>query len=187
MSNMFNVAVVGATGVVGEAMMSILAERNFPVRNLYPLASERSSGKTVEFRGQLHQVGNLAEFDFSKADIGLFSAGAGVSQTFAPVAAQAGCVVVDNSSQFRYDDDIPLIVPEVNLGAMADYRERNIIANPKLLHHSTGGCLEANPPGCRHRTDQRCDLPGGIGYRPQSHRRVAPADPSGTGRRGTQL
>ena len=130
MSNMFNVAVVGATGVVGEAMMSILAERNFPVRNLYPLASERSSGKTVEFRGQLHQVGNLAEFDFSKADIGLFSAGAGVSQTFAPVAAQAGCVVVDNSSQFRYDDDIPLIVPEVNPGAMADYRERNIIANP---------------------------------------------------------
>ena len=130
MSNMFDVAVVGATGVVGEAMIAILAERNFPVGNFYPLASERSTDKTVEFRGQQHRVGNLADFDFSKAHVGLFSAGAGVSEVFAPIAGQAGCVVVDNSSQFRYDDDVPLVVPEVNPGAIAGFHQRNIIANP---------------------------------------------------------
>jgi len=130
MSNMFDVAVVGATGAVGEAMIAVLEERNFPVGNLYPLASQRSAGSRVEFRGKYERVGVLEEFDFSKAQLSLFSAGAGVSAEYAPRSAAAGCVVIDNSSQFRYDDDIPLVVPEVNAQAVADYHVRNIIANP---------------------------------------------------------
>jgi aspartate-semialdehyde dehydrogenase len=130
MSKKFNVAVVGATGAVGETMLSILAERDFPVGRLYPLASSRSAGNTVTFKGDHITVGNTAEFDFSKADIGLFSAGAGVSRQFAPLAAAANCVVVDNTSQFRYDDDIPLVVPEVNPQDIAQYTTRGIIANP---------------------------------------------------------
>ena len=129
-TNEFNVAVVGATGVVGEAMINILAERRFPVANIYALASERSVGKTVEFNGKHHKVTSLDDFDFAKADIGLFSAGAGVSQKFAPIAAKAGCVVIDNSSQFRYDADIPLVVPEVNPSKTSEHTNRGIIANP---------------------------------------------------------
>ncbi|HSJ48044.1 MAG TPA: aspartate-semialdehyde dehydrogenase [Gammaproteobacteria bacterium] len=130
MTRKFDVAVVGATGAVGEAMMEILEEREFPVNNLYPLASERSAGKTLRFQGKSIEVTNLAEFDFSKAQIGLFSAGASISEEYAPKAAAAGCVVVDNTSQFRYDTDIPLVVPEVNPEAIADYKNRGIIANP---------------------------------------------------------
>jgi len=130
MSNMIDVAVVGATGAVGEAMIAVLEERNFPVGNLYPLASQRSAGSRIEFRGKQERVGVLEEFDFSKAQLSLFSAGAGVSAEFAPRAAAAGCVVIDNSSQFRYDDDVPLVVPEVNAQAVADYHVRSIIANP---------------------------------------------------------
>lgn len=126
----FNVAVVGATGAVGEALISILEEREFPVENLYPLASERSAGSTVMFRNKPVRVGNLAEFDFSQAEIGLFSAGGSISAEFAPKAGAAGCVVIDNTSHFRYDDDIPLVVPEVNPERIADYPNRNIIANP---------------------------------------------------------
>ena len=128
--NQFDVAVVGATGVVGEAMLAILEEREFPVRNLYPLASHRSAGSSVRFNGATHTVGDLEDFDFTKAQIGLFSAGASVSARHAPRAGDAGCVVVDNSSQFRYDDDVPLIVPEVNPHAIETYTNRNIIANP---------------------------------------------------------
>ncbi|HEY9150534.1 MAG: aspartate-semialdehyde dehydrogenase [Gammaproteobacteria bacterium] len=130
MTRKFDVAVVGATGAVGEAMMEILEEREFPVNNLYPLASARSAGKTVRFQGKTLDVTDLAEFDFSKVQIGLFSAGASVSEEYAPKAAAAGCVVVDNTSQFRYDTDIPLVVPEVNPEAIADYKNRGIIANP---------------------------------------------------------
>ena len=126
----YNVAVVGATGAVGEAMLSILEQRNFPVNELYPLASERSAGSTIMFKNKPVMVGNLADFDFTKAQIGLFSAGGSVSAEFAPKAAAAGCIVIDNTSHFRYDDDIPLVVPEVNLAAMASYTNRNIIANP---------------------------------------------------------
>lgn len=126
----YDVAVVGATGAVGEAMLDILEARNFPVRNLYPLASERSAGKQIRFRNKQVQVGDLAEFDFSQAQIGLFSAGGSVSAEYAPKAAEAGCVVIDNTSHFRYDDDIPLVVPEVNPERIADYKQRNIIANP---------------------------------------------------------
>lgn len=130
MSKEYDVAVVGATGAVGEVMISVLEERNFPVRNLYPLASSRSVGKSVQFRGKSIRVTDLAAFDFSQVQIGLFSAGGSISEEFAPKAAAAGCVVIDNTSQFRREDDIPLIVPEVNIEALAGYRQRNIIANP---------------------------------------------------------
>ena len=130
MADKFDVAVVGATGVVGEAMLGILAERKFPVGKIYALASERSVGKTVAFGNRELNVENLADFDFSKAAIGLFSAGASVSAEIAPRAAAAGCVVIDNTSQFRTDDDVPLVVPEVNAEAIADYTQRGIIANP---------------------------------------------------------
>ena len=130
MSRKFDVAVVGATGAVGETMLSILAERNFPVGNVYALASEKSAGKKVAFGDSWLTVEVLDDFDFSKAQIGLFSAGAGLSKIYAPKAAEAGCVVIDNTSQFRYDDDIPLVVPEVNPQAIAGYRNRGIIANP---------------------------------------------------------
>jgi aspartate-semialdehyde dehydrogenase len=126
----FRVAVVGATGLVGETMIKVLEERNFPVAELFPLASNRSLGKSVEFKGKDYPVDDLATFDFSKADIGLFSAGAEVSREFAPKAAAAGCIVIDNTSEFRYQDDIPLVVPEVNAHALAKYKPRGIIANP---------------------------------------------------------
>ena len=130
MSRTFDVAVVGATGAVGEVMLEILAERNFPVGNVYPLASERSAGTRIPFKDKHLKVENLDEFDFSKVQIGLFSAGASISEIYAPRAAAAGCVVIDNTSQFRYDDEIPLVVPEVNSEAIADYKRHGIIANP---------------------------------------------------------
>ncbi|OZB56844.1 MAG: aspartate-semialdehyde dehydrogenase [Halothiobacillus sp. 14-56-357] len=130
MSRVFDVAVVGATGAVGETMLEILAERKFPVGKVYALASERSVGKRVPFGDKMLLVEDLATFDFSKVQIGLFSPGASVSAIYAPKAAAAGCVVIDNTSQFRYDDDIPLVVPEVNPEAIAQYKNRGIIANP---------------------------------------------------------
>jgi len=130
MSDGFDVAVVGATGAVGEALVEILEERDFPVRTLHLLASERSEGKRIQFRGSSVMVRRLDQFDFAQVQIGLFSAGGDLSAEFAPKAASAGCVVIDNTSRFRYDDDIPLVVPEVNAQAIADFRNRNIIANP---------------------------------------------------------
>jgi aspartate-semialdehyde dehydrogenase len=130
MSRLFDVAVVGATGAVGETIVSILEERNFPVNNLYLLASSRSEGKRIDFKGKSLVIGDLEKFDFAKVQIGLFSPGASVSAIYAPKAAQAGCVVVDNTSQFRQDKDIPLVVPEVNPQAIAQYKSRYIIANP---------------------------------------------------------
>ena len=130
MAKQFDIAVVGATGVVGESMLEILAEREFPVGNVFALASERSLGKTVEFGNRQLDVENLAEFDFSKVQIGLFSAGGSISAEYAPKAAAAGCIVIDNTSHFRRDDDVSLVVPEVNPEAIADYTNRGIIANP---------------------------------------------------------
>lgn len=128
-SRRFNVAVVGATGAVGETMLNILAERDFPVATLYPLASERSAGGQVEFKGQKVTVLDLATFDPTGVDIALFSAGGGISKEYAPKFAAAGAVVIDNSSAFRYDDDVPLVVSEVNPQALQQ-RPRGIIANP---------------------------------------------------------
>ena len=130
MSKKFNVAVVGATGAVGETMLSILAERNFPVDEIHAVASHRSAGNHVLFGTKRLVVADLEKFDFSGIDIALFSPGASVSALHAPKAAASGCVVIDNTSQFRYDDDVPLVVPEVNPEAIANYRNRNIIANP---------------------------------------------------------
>jgi len=125
-----DVAIVGATGAVGETLLEVLDDRNFPVGELYLLASERSAGTTKKFKGKSIRVENLADFDFSKVQIGLFSAGGSISAEFAPKAAATGCVVIDNTSHFRYDDDKPLVVPEVNEHAIADYKSTNIIANP---------------------------------------------------------
>ena len=130
MSKTYDVAVVGATGAVGRTMLDILAERKFPVGRVHALASERSAGKSISFNGHRLIVQNLAEFDFSNTKIGLFSAGSSISRVYAPKAVDAGCVVIDNTSQFRYDDDIPLIVPEVNPEAVGAYTSRGIIANP---------------------------------------------------------
>ena len=130
MSDRLDIAVVGATGAVGESMLEILSARKFPVGTVHALASERSVGKTVAFGNKQLNVQNLADFDFSKVAIGLFSAGGSVSAEFAPKAAAAGCVVIDNTSHFRRDDDIPLVVPEVNADAIAGYTARGIIANP---------------------------------------------------------
>lgn len=130
MQNKVNVAVVGATGAVGETMLSILAEREFPVGEIYALASERSVGKRVAFGDKMLKVEDLATFDFSKVQVGLFSPGASVSAIYAPKAAAAGCVVIDNTSQFRYDDHIPLVIPEVNPEAIALHTNAGIIANP---------------------------------------------------------
>ena len=123
-----NVAVVGATGVVGEAMLGILEKRQFPINNIYPLASSRSAGNSVLFKGRSVEVGRLDEFDFSTTDLGLFAAGGSVSAEYAPKAVAAGCLVVDNTSYFRNDPEIPLIVPEVNLHALD--KHQGIIANP---------------------------------------------------------
>jgi len=130
MSKGWRVAVLGATGLVGDTMISVLEERDFPISELYPLASSRSLGKSIQFKGKSYPVIDVETFDFAKADIGLFSAGAEVSAVYAPKAAAAGCVVIDNTSQFRYQDDIPLVVPEVNPHAIAQYRKHGIIANP---------------------------------------------------------
>ena len=126
----FDVAIVGATGAVGEVMLEILEARNFPVRELYLLASERSEGKKLQFRGKSVTVQNLKTFDFSQVQIGLFSAGGSISAEFAPKAAAAGCIVIDNTSQFRREEDIPLVVPEVNPHKISEYGGRRIIANP---------------------------------------------------------
>jgi len=128
--NGYKVAMVGATGAVGEAVLSILKERQFPVSELVPLASERSAGELVEFGARHVTVKNLADHDFAGVDIAFFSAGASVSKLHAPRAAAAGAVVIDNTSEFRYQDDIPLVVSEVNPHAIARYTTRGIIANP---------------------------------------------------------
>jgi aspartate-semialdehyde dehydrogenase len=130
MSRSWNVAVVGATGLVGGTMLSVLEQRNFPVGELFALASARSVGKTVKFKGRDIPVQDLETFDFKQAQIGLFSAGASVSKIHAVRAGQSGCIVVDNTSQFRYQDDIPLVITEVNPHAIAGYKKHNIIANP---------------------------------------------------------
>jgi len=127
--NSCNVAIVGATGAVGETMLRILVERKFPIGNLHLLASERSAGEKIEFGAKKIVVEDLATFDPAGIDIALFSAGGSVSKEYAPKFAAAGAVVIDNSSAFRYDDDVPLVVSEVNPEA-AKNRPRGIIANP---------------------------------------------------------
>jgi len=130
MSRKLNIAIIGATGMVGETCLTVLQQREFPVNNLYPLASHRSAGSTVMFGQRMVEVLDIATFDFTKADIAIFAAGSSVSENYAKIAVESGCIVIDNSSFFRYDDEIPLIVPEVNEAFIADYVNKGIIANP---------------------------------------------------------
>jgi len=126
----FNVAVAGATGAVGNQMITCLEERNFPLKSIKFLASSRSVGRKIRFRGDMIPVEELTGDVFKGVDIAIFSAGGGPSKTFAPQAVEAGCVVVDNSSAWRMDPEVPLVVPEVNPHAVADYTRKGIIANP---------------------------------------------------------
>lgn len=130
MKSEYHVAVAGATGAVGNEMLQILEEQEFPVASLKLLASSRSAGKTLDFRGESLHVEELRDDSFEGVDIALFSAGAAASRQFAPAAAESGCVVIDNSSGWRMDPEVPLVVPEVNPHAVADYRRKGIIANP---------------------------------------------------------
>ena len=130
MSAKYNIAVLGATGVVGQALLELLSEREFPVGQVFALASERTAGATVHFGRKTLDVEDVAEFDWTQVQIAFFSAGASVSAIYAPIAAESGCVVIDNTSEFRAEPDVPLIVPEVNPLELANFRNRNIIANP---------------------------------------------------------
>ena len=157
MSKKYDVAIVGATGAVGEALISILDERNFPINNLYPLASKRSAGSKVKCQSKSWVVEDLDSFDFSKVQIGLFSAGGDISAKYVPIATEKGCVVIDNTSHFRRDEDIPLVVPEVNPQAIADWDPFRALLNDEdklfVLHSSSEdlsvlltrlGCLPKN-------------------------------------------
>ena len=126
----FNVSVAGATGAVGNQMITCLEERNFPVKSIKYLASHRSAGRKLRFKGDTVEVEEMTEHSFKGVDIALFSAGGSTSKQFAPIAAESGCVVVDNSNQWRMDPDVPLVVPEVNPHAIAQYTKKGIIANP---------------------------------------------------------
>ncbi len=130
MNKLFNVAVAGATGAVGNQMIACLEERDFPIKNLKLLATARSAGRKLRFKGEEIPVEELTEESFSGVDIGIFSAGGATSQEYAPVAARDGCVVVDNSAAWRMDPDVPLVVPEVNPVAVGQYPNKGIIANP---------------------------------------------------------
>lgn len=130
MNRKIDIAVVGATGAVGKTMLAILAERKFPLGKLYALASEHSAGKTLNFANQNLVVAPLAQFDFRQVQMALFSAGGAVAGVYAPIAAQAGCIVIDNSSHFRYQETVPLVVSEVNPQQVAHYKNHNLIANP---------------------------------------------------------
>lgn len=130
MTKKFNVAVIGATGLVGDTMLALLTQRCFPINQLYPVASQRSAGDTIVFNQKTLYIEDLAKFDFKKVDIALFSAGAAVSEKYVPIATKKGCVVIDNTSQFRYDKEVPLVIPEVNPQALENYSKSNIIANP---------------------------------------------------------
>ncbi len=149
MDRQYKVAVIGATGLVGETMISVLEERGFPVEKLFALASDRSLGRSLTFRDKSLGVRELKGFDFSQADIALFSAGAETSREFAPRAVAAGCWVIDNTSEFRLREDVPLVVPEVNPEALEALKSPGIIANPncstiqlvvalKPLHEAAG-------------------------------------------------
>ncbi|SVD57231.1 uncharacterized protein METZ01_LOCUS410085, partial [marine metagenome] len=124
----YNVAVVGVTGAVGQEMLRVLEQRKFPVNQLLPLASRRSAGKRVRFRKKSVTVRELKKDSFQDVDIALFSAGGSISKTFGPIAAAAGCVVIDNSSAFRMENDVPLVVPEINAADVN--KHKGIIANP---------------------------------------------------------
>ena len=171
MSRQYKVAVAGATGAVGQQMVACLEERKFPVGELVPLASERSVGKTVTFQGKEIHVDVLNKDSFKGVDIALFSAGGSISKEYGPIAAQAGAVVVDNSSAWRMDPEVPLVVPEVNPQAIALYNKRDH-RQPQLLHHPDGGGAEAPARRGPDQAGGGVHLPGGVRHRPEGHGRV---------------
>jgi len=126
----FKLAIVGATGLVGRTILAILEQRNFPVKTVYVLASERSIGSSLSFKGESLLLENLAEFDFHKVDLVFFSAGSTISLEYVPKAVAAGCLVIDNTASFRYEEQVPLVIPEVNAEALKHYPCSGIIANP---------------------------------------------------------
>ncbi len=126
----YNVAIVGATGNVGQEMLTILEERQFPVDQVFAIASRRSLGREVSFGDQTLKCEDLEQFDFSQCDFALLSAGGTISKEWAPKIAATGCVVIDNSSAWRYDIDVPLVVPEVNAEDLDGFAKKNIVANP---------------------------------------------------------
>ena len=130
MTPSYDIAVVGATGLVGETLLSLLAERNFPLGQVYALASENSLGKEVELGRKTLDVEDLATFDFAKVQLAFFAVDAELAAEYVPIATQAGCIVIDNSAQFRDEADVPLVIPEVNPEALAAYMHRNLIASP---------------------------------------------------------
>jgi len=130
MKNLYNVAIAGATGMVGSTTLAILEERNFPINKLYLLASKRSMGDALEFKGKSYLVEDLADFDFNQTQICFFCTANSVSAEYAAKAAALGNIIIDKSSEFRYDEKVPLIVPEVNGDTLGDFRKKNIIANP---------------------------------------------------------
>lgn len=161
----FNVAVVGATGMVGGKFLEVLTERQLPVDNYYLFASAKSAGKKIDFMGNEHTVIELTKENVTalkgKVDFALFSAGANVSKEFAPIFAEMGAIVVDNSSQWRMHDDVPLVVPEVN---PEDVKwNHGIIANPQLLHDSGSRCAQTSIRQVRHQAHSVLYLSGSVG------------------------
>lgn len=130
MNPKFNIAVVGASSMVGETLLALLEERNFPIATLYPLTSQDAVGKRVSFNGKMLRIEALEDFDFAQTQLAFFVADAELAKTHAPRAASAGCVVIDVSAQFRDDKEVPLLVPEVNATAITQYQKRNMIASP---------------------------------------------------------
>lgn len=126
----YSIAIVGATGLVGTTLLSLLEARPFPIKHLHLVASQQSAGKSLQFKNQTYQIEDLATFDFTQADIAFFCVGNALSAEYAPIAARAGCIVIDKSNCFRIDPDVPLLIPEVNLNAFADFKKKNIIASP---------------------------------------------------------
>ena len=126
----YNIAIIGATGIVGESLLDILYTRKFPIKKIDPIASNKSAGNKVRFGDELLEVLDIEKYDFSQTDIAFFSAGSDVSKKYVPIATQSGVVVIDNTSAFRYEDNIPLVVPEVNPSDIEKFSETNIIANP---------------------------------------------------------
>ena len=168
-----HVAVVGATGAVGIEMIKTLEKRNFPVGKLTLLASARSAGKKLKFRGQDVTVEELTKDSFTGIDIALFSAGGSISKEFAPIAAKAGCVVVDNSSAFRMDDAVPLVVPEINAADVKVAQGHHRQSELHHGHHADGAVSAA--PGIRLQAHFCLQLPGRLRHRRQGHRGIETA------------
>ncbi len=154
------IAIVGATGAVGAEFLGCIERRNFPVGTLRALASARSAGKTVDFRGQKIVIEELVETSFDGVDIALFSAGGSISKKFAPIAVKAGAVVVDNSSAFRMDTDVPLVIPEINARRIKEHK--GIIAKSELRSDYRFGAAVADPSPKPHQAADPCDLPGSL-------------------------